>query len=744
MAAWRSGEKEGVTLNRRARSCYNGDLENTSFDLDAMKRIKLFALIVLVLSTANVNAEEGMFPISSIDKLGLSGKGLELTATDIFNPDATCLLDGICRVNGCTGSFVSGNGLIITNHHCAYRAIQSASTAENDWLKNGFFSKSMEQEIPAPGYVVRITESYRDVSAEVLSAVDDSMTAAERSKAIEKRRKELEKKAEEENPGLRADIAEMFQGKTYVLFFYTFIRDVRLVFAPPSSVGNFGGAVDNWEWPRHTGDFSFMRAYVAPDGSMADYDKANVPFKPKRHIQVSSAGANESDFVFLLGYPGRTARHKTASFLEYEQNVRLPFVVDLYQWQIATMDSMSKNDRSVALKHSSRKQSLANVEKRSRGQLKGLRRAGIVAKRRGVEAGLQEFIDADPTRKEKYGSLLKEIDKVYGELGETADYRLTLNNLVSACRGLGLAYTIFDAATERAKSDLDREAAYMDRNVERTISRAVLGWKDWHHETDMKMLTEMKRRLRKIGKANSTDVVKAFLDDDSFGDESFAKSKFNDEAFIRSLFTKTPDELKKVDDPFLQAVIGLYPEFVRLREAGKASDGRLGQLYGELIGIKQKYQNASFVPDANGTLRMTYGNVKGYSPEDAVYKSPATTLKGVIEKTTGEDPFVTPDRVRELYDKGEFGNFLHPKLNQVPVALLYNTDTTGGNSGSPILNGRGELVGVNFDRAFEATINDFAWNESYSRSIGVDIRYVLWITGKVYQSQRLLDEMGVK
>ena len=338
----------------------------------------------------------------------------------------------------------------------------------------------------------------------------------------------------------------------------------------------------------------------------------------------------------------------------------------------------------------------------------------------------------------------KEIDQVYANLGESANYTLTLNNLVSACRGMGLAYTIFDAASERAKSDLDREATYMNRNFERTVGRAVLGWKDWHRETDMKMLAEMKQRLRKIEKANSTAVVKAFLDNESIGDEAFAKSKFNDEAFIRSLFTKSADELKKVDDPFLQAVIGLYPEFVRLREQVKASDGELGRLYGELIGVKQEFQKTNFVPDANGTLRMTYGNVKGYSPEDAVYKSPATTLRGVIEKTTGQEPFVTPNRIRELYDKGEFGNFLHPKLNQIPVALLYNTDTTGGNSGSPILNNRGQLVGVNFDRAFEATINDFAWNESYSRSIGVDIRYVLWITGKVYQSRHLLDEMGVK
>ncbi len=709
-----------------------------------MIRTTLTAFLLFTLALASLDAEEGMFPISSIDRLGLGEKGMQLTARQIFNPDETCLLDGICRVNGCTGSFVSDSGLIITNHHCAYRAIQSASTSENDWLKNGFFSKSMEEEIPAPGYVVRITESYRDVSAEVLSAVDDSMSAADRSKAIEKRRKELEKKAEEDNVGMRADIAEMFTGKTYVLFLYTYIRDVRLVFAPPSSVGNFGGAVDNWEWPRHTGDFSFMRAYVAPDGSMADYDTANVPYRPKRHIQVSPAGANEGDFVFLLGYPGRTARHKTASFLEYEQNVRLPYVVDLYNWQIATMDSMSKNDRSVALKHSSRKQSLANVEKRSRGQLKGLRRANIVAKRRAVEAELQNFIVSDSTRKEKYGTILQDIDTAYAELGETAKFRLTLSNLVSACRGMGLAYTIYDAAVEREKADLDRESAYMDRNYEQTVDRAVLGWKDWHHGTDMKMLAEMKRRLRKVGKTNSIESVKQFLENASLGDESFAKTKFNDEEYIRSLFVMSSEELKSVDDPFLQAIIGLYPEYAKLREQSKEVDGTLSRLYGELIDVKQEFQKTSFVPDANGTLRLTYGNVKGYSPEDAVYKSPATTLRGVIEKTTGEEPFVTPQRIRELYDQGDFGNFLHPKLNQIPVALLYNTDTTGGNSGSPILNNRGELVGVNFDRAFEATINDFAWNESYSRSIGVDIRYVLWITGKVYQSQRLLDEMGIR
>ncbi len=704
---------------------------------------------IVCLATCGLSmADEGMFPISAIDRLKLQERGLKLTSDQIFNANETCLVDGICRVNGCTGSFVSPDGLIITNHHCAYRAIQSASSPGNDWLKNGFFGKTREEEIPAPGYVVRITESFRDVSKEVLSAANNEMSSAERSQAIEKRRKELEKQAEEATPGRRADIAEMFAGRTYVLFMYTYIRDVRLVFAPPSSVGNFGGAVDNWEWPRHTGDFSFMRAYVAPDGSTADYDKANVPYKPERFIQVSPAGANEGDFVFLLGYPGRTARHKTASFLAHERDVRLPLVVNLYQWQIETMDKYSASDRSVALKHSSRKQSLANVEKRSRGQLKGLYRAKIVQQRQQAESELQEFIDSDPQRKIKYGSILSAIDATYADMTADADYRLTVNNLTTAIRGLGLAFTIYDAAVERAKGDLEREQAYMDRNFGRTVDRAILGWKDWHHGTDKAITAGMMERMASAGGGASEiegkqrkNVIRILQ---ALNSKAWDSTAFESESGIREMFEKTPDELANVNDEFLKVVRKMYPELIRLRIQAKVRGAKLAKLYSDLIDVKQEFQQANFVPDANATLRMTFGNVKGYSPEDAVFKMPATTLKGVIDKTTGEKPFITPPEVIEKYEAKDFGNFLHPTLKQVPVALLYNTDTTGGNSGSPILNGSGELVGVNFDRAFEATINDFAWNESYSRSIGVDIRYVLWLTGKVYQAQRLLDEMGVK
>ena len=692
-------------------------------------------------------AEEGMFPMSMLPSLDLASKGVELTAAQLFNPDQISLVDGICRVNGCTGSFVSANGLIITNHHCAFNAIQKASTANNDLLTNGFSAETQAQEIPAPDYVVRITEDYRDVSSEVLSAVTVDMSFAERTRAIDRRRKELELEAEKQNTGLRAEVAEMFAGKTYVLFLYTYLRDVRLVFAPPASVGNFGGEADNWEWPRHTGDFSFMRAYTAPDGSSAVYSENNIPFRPKRHIQVAADGVNEEDCVFLLGYPGRTARHKTASFLRYEQDVRLPTIVDLYQWQIAEMEAAGALDRSVAIKHATRTKSLANVEKRSRGQLQGLLRANIVQNRQLQENALQAFIQSQPDRKQRFGNVLSQIDAVYDEMTQAGPLELHLEQLKSACRTIAFAYFVYDAAVERSKPDLERESPYMDRNFPQSVQQIQSNTADWHQPTDVSMLAGMLTRLSKIPQAAEIAALQPLLADpdqcQTRAAQLISESRFGDAAFIQQCLKLSPQQLQQLEDPVLQLVIQLYPAYQQLRETDKQRDGRLNQLYGDLIDVKQQFLQTDFVPDANATLRMTIGRVRSYSPADAVIRTPITTLRGVIEKTTGVDPFITPQPVIDHYQAGDFGLFVHPQLNQVPVAILYDTDTTGGNSGSPIFNAAGQLVGVNFDRCFEATINDFAWDQSYSRSIGVDIRYVLWITGTVYQAGHLLTEMGV-
>jgi hypothetical protein len=672
---------------------------------------------------------------------------MQLTEKELFNPGQVSLVDGICRVNGCTGSFVSSDGLIITNHHCAFDAIQKASTSAKDLLTDGFIANTMGDEVPAPNYTVRITEGYQDVSEQVLSVVTDKMTFLERTKAIDKRRKEIEQASEKENKGLRVEVAEMFAGKTYVLFLYTYLKDIRLVFAPPVSVGAFGGEADNWEWPRHTGDFSFMRAYTAPDGTSADYSPSNVPYHPKRVIRVAPQGANEEDFVFLLGYPGRTVRQKTASFLKYEQDVRLPAIVELYGWQIGEMDKAGALDRSVAIKHASRIKSLANVEKRSRGQLLGLRRASIVATRERAESELQSFIQSDQSRVDKYGSLLKDIASVYDEMTATGPLEIHLRELKSACRAMSFAYTLYDAAVERAKEDLERETPYMNRNMDLTVQQLKLDVADWHAPTDAIMLEGMLERLSKINGARGIAPLSILLDDSrSFSKRAeslIGSSRLGDVAFVDECLKKTPAELESLPDPVLRLMVQLYPTYKTLRDLDKERDGRLGQLYGTLMEAKQAFQPTQFVPDANATLRITYGRVRGYSPADAIQKTPIATLRGVIDKTTGIEPYMTPKAVIDRYNAKDFGGFVHPKLGQVPVAILYNTDTTGGNSGSPVFNSKGELVGVNFDRTFEATINDFAWNESYSRSIGVDIRYVLWITGIVYDAKHLLKEMGL-
>ncbi|HAV33886.1 MAG TPA: S46 family peptidase [Planctomycetaceae bacterium] len=708
------------------------------------------SLLVIALVTAgvpNMLADDGMFPMSELPRVNLRERGIELTAEQLFNPSEISLVDGICRVNGCTGSFVSDSGLIITNHHCAFDAIQKASTSDRDLLTNGFIAGSRAEEIPAPDYQVRITENYRDISAEVLSVVQEGMSFLERTKAIEKRRKELEIEAERQHPGLRAEAAEMFAGRTYVLFLYTYLKDVRLVFAPPASVGNFGGEADNWEWPRHTGDFSFMRAYTAPDGSSATWSAQNIPYRPKRFLRVQSAGVDEGDAVFLLGYPGRTARHRTASFLQYESRVRLPLTVQLYQWQIRQMEEAGVGDRSVAIRHASRTKSLANVEKRSRGQLQGLQRAQIVEKRLQQESELQSFIEADEVLRQKYGSVLRDIAAVYAEMESAGPLEIHLQQLRQACRAAAFGFAVVDAVHERAKPDIERESPWMDRNYAQSVQELKVSLRDWHPPTDVQMLSGMLRRLSSIPGARQIPALIPLTESEQICEQAAKRliegTRLGDAGFIEQSLGQTVDQLRATKDPLLTLLLDLYPSYLQLRELDKTREGRLSRLYGSLLEVKEQFLRTGFIPDANGTLRFTSGRVRAYSPADAVVRTPISTLRGVIEKTTGQDPFITPEPVLRAYGARDFAGFLHPRLGQVPVAILYDTDTTGGNSGSPVLNSKGELVGVNFDRCFEATINDFAWNADYSRSIGVDIRYVLWITGRVYGATQLLDEMGV-
>ena len=714
-----------------------------------MKKMVTALIMVGLFFAMSVSADEGMYPISEIMKLNLRSKGLEIDPAGIFATDKS-LIFAIVSV-GATGSFVSAEGLFITNHHVAFGAVQAASTTENDFLRNGFLARTRAEEIQAKGMTARITESYRDVSAEVLSAVKPDMDYAARTKAIERRTKEIVARTEKENPGKRAEVAEMFTGKTYILFIYTYLKDIRLVYVPPRSIGEFGGEEDNWMWPRHTGDFSFLRAYVAPDGSPADYSAQNVPFKPRRFLRVAARGVNEGDFVFLLGYPGRTFRHSTASYLAFEEEVRMPYVADWYAWQIDLMEKMGAEGRGVALLHAARIKGLANTMKNFRGKLKGMKRLGLVERRREEEKALQRFVEADLKRQSQNGTILGDIAGVYDEMRAAFDYETVLDYLRGSVNLVGSVFTVYEAALERRKPDLEREPAYMDRNFPQTKQRLLLSLRNHYEPTDKAVFKELLLRASRLKEPNRIKAVdEPFQGDfgepviDAYLNKSYGASRMNDVKFVEELLEKTPEQMAAVQDPFLDLAKALYPAVLEVREKQKARRGALDPLYARLSDVKELYLGKSFIPDANNTLRLTYGRIKGYEPADAVYYEPFTTLRGVLQKTTGREPFNTPAALFDLSKARDFGAFEHPQLHDVPVCILYDTDTTGGSSGSPVINARGELVGVNFDRTYEATINDYAWSKEYSRSIAVDIRYVLWVTQKFAGADFLLREMGLQ
>ena len=702
----------------------------------------LTSIMLSLFLFVTLTADEGMYPLSEISRLDLESKGLEIPVSEIYNPDGVSLVDAICQVGGGTGEFVSPDGLILTNHHIAYAGVVAASTPERDYLREGFTAASRAEEIPAEGYICRITEDYRDVSEDVLSVVTDEMTPAERSDAIREKMKVLAEAEEAGRENISCEVSEMFPGKSYVLFTYRIIRDVRLVYVPPLSVGNYGGEIDNWIWPRHTGDFSFMRAYTAPDGSTAAYSEDNVPFKPKRHIKVAPEGVSEGDFVFILGYPGRTYRHKTSDYIALYERTILPYLSDRYDYMIETLEEASKEDRALQLEFANMIKGLANATKNYKGKIQGLRRLDLVEKRRAEEARLQQFIENNSELSEAYGNTLDELRGVY------RDYEASsLQEIVVTLLGRNGYYNLFNSIlATKEKGDLNAERK---QQLEEVIARQ---YEAMTPAVEQDFLATLIWDFHTLAKERQPDVIAELIGehaDDRGAAREAIHAAFRESAMSSAEgMTRTAlldlDAIKESKDPFIELGRELRALNQDIIERRRTRDGELKRLEAAYIDAKMAWQKKDFVPDANSTLRLTYGYIRGYTPADATYYSPQTTLKGVVEKNTGERPFDAPDQLVELYNSGNYDKSLEDELlGDIPVGMLYNMDTTGGNSGSPVLNARGELVGVNFDRAFEATVNDYQWSEEYSRSIGVDIRYVLFIARHLGNAHFLLDELGV-
>ncbi|PID56966.1 MAG: dipeptidyl-peptidase 7 [Ignavibacteriae bacterium] len=702
---------------------------------------KIFFSIVFILFLGmKLSApQEGMYPLSEIHKIDLVKAGLKINPSDVYNPNGISLIDALVNIGGCTGSFVSDKGLILTNHHCAFRAINRASTQENNYLENGFLANNQSEEIPAEGTTVKITESYEDVSEKILSVVKGINDLSEKAKLIKDKMKELEEEATDKKNSIEAEISEMFKGKTYVLFKYRIIKDVRLVYAPPRSIGEFGGETDNWIWPRHTGDFTFMRAYVAPDGSAAEYSKNNIPYTPKKFLQVNPKGVEEGDFVFILGYPARTYRHLPSFFLKYQEEYNLPYISKIYDWMIKKAESIGETNDKFKLKYASYIKSLANVKKNYTGKLKGLRRINLVEQKENEEKEINDFILNNKELKEKYASLFSEFDSTYKDMYEIADQYLWFKALNRVSISKRIANMIIEYCEEIQKPSEERTKYYKEENIAKTKERLFryVELYDFNFESSLlkKMFTDAKKlNINYLKNEIPNEAIEEFVN------ELLSNSKIFDKKVVEEILLECPDELNY---PFLNFAKKLKKENDLLNDKYDEINNRITNLSAKLYEVKKEWKKTDFIPDANSTLRLTYGYIKGYSPADAVYMNPITTLDGVIDKSYLGGDYAIPDKLKTLYDKKDFGKFYNEKLKSVPVAILYNMDTTGGNSGSPIMNAYGEMIGINFDRAYEATINDFAWNDDYSRSIGVDIRYVLWLTEKFGGAGYLLKEMRI-
>ncbi len=713
-----------------------------------MKKRTLILILLLAFGLIG-RADEGMWMPHQMKDLNLQALGLRMNPEDLYRTDGTGLMSAVVNLGGGTGEFVSPEGLILTNHHVAYGAIQRASSKEKDYIADGFLAAAREQEIQAQGYTAGVLLGYEDVTAKVNAYFKPKMTPRQRYDAYDKAQKDLIATAEKAGKDLRCVLASMYSGNAYYLYTFKQIRDVRLVYAPPQDLGNFGGEVDNWMWPRHTCDFSFLRAYVGPDGNAADYNPANVPYKPKVWLKASLEGFKDGDFTFVMGYPGRTYRNYSLSELKNDTESMTRRIKDI-QEIIGFYETAGKSDKEVEIRYASQVKGLYNGLKNMQGKIEGLEKYDLIGKKAAQEKGLVDWINADPARSKKYGAVVADL-AVFLERQKAFNARSeVLNGVLGGSTILSQAYTIVRAVPELQKPDKDREQAYQERNLAPLRQRMQMAERGYVFGTDKELLKWTVRRLVK----SHSDLAKwpVALRDLAGGSEAevgarvdamYGETILGDPKKRVELLGLKPAQLDAVNDPFLKLAAAMEKELKVIREESKGM-GREG------ADMKMAYEAAilemkkgSYPPDANGTIRFTYGPVLGYSPRDAVWYLPQTTLKGVIEKDTGKFPFVVPARIKDLWKARDFGPYADARLKDVPACFLNTTNVTGGNSGSPTLNAKGEQVGIIFDMTYESVIGDYYIIPELQRSISVDIRWVLFVTDKFSGAKHIIHEMGL-
>jgi hypothetical protein len=714
-----------------------------------MKRIFISTLLGFSLLLSHVRADEGMWLLPLLEKLNYStmkDMGLELTPEQIYSINNSSLKDAIANFwTGLTSEVISQEGLLLTNHHCGYDEIQSHTTLENDVLGEGFWANSKEDELPNPGLSATFLIRIEEVTDKVLADINDEMSETERSEKIRGVAKELSDAATADNH-YRAMVRSFFDNNKYYLFVYETYEDVRLVGTPPESIGKFGKDTDNWQWPRHTGDFSLFRIYMSPDGKPAEYSEENIPFKPKHHLPISLKGIEKGDFTMILGYPGGTDRYITSWGVEQLMEVTHPNRIKIRGIRQDILKEDMNADKEVYNKYASKYARSSNYWKYSIGQSKGIKRLKVIERKREEESAFEAWIQSDEALKSRYNDVLADIENFYKDSKPYMHNLQVMSEVFRATEIFQAAKNTFDLAEFLLNEKTDTEA--FNEELADLKKKMDKFFKDYNKPTDMKVTRAMLELYAAMVPADQhpdfyeTINGKFKGDYDKYVEKLFSKSIFTDKNKVDNFLSNPSWKVLSKDPAYIAAKsIGASTFMERNQYRAISEDFRRARrLYTE--GMLKMDTSRAYYPDANFTMRLTYGTVSDYYPADAVHYDYITYLKGVMEKegpAGGE--FEVPAKLKELYKAKDYGRY--GVDGKMPVCFLSNNDITGGNSGSPVINGKGELIGLAFDGNWEAMSGDIVFENELQKTISVDIRYVLFIMDKYAGATNLIEELTI-
>jgi len=705
------------------------------------KKLLLPATLLAVFGT--VHADEGQWQPHQMLQLKSELKRIGMTIPAERIADLSKLpMSAMVSLGGCSASFVSPDGLVVTNHHCAYGAIQRNSTAEKNYIADGFLAKTRAEELPGgPNSLVYVTDKVENVTDRVLKGLDNVGGKA-RHEQIESRIKQLTAECETDK-AYRCSVPAFHRGLEYYRIRQMMIRDVRLVYAPADMIGNFGGDIDNYEWPRHTGDYSFLRAYVGKDGRPADPSPDNVPYKSKDFLVVSAEGLKAGDPILLAGYPGRTSRYKLPAEIRFANDTSYPAQVAEYQADLDTIAAGTKGSKSDEVRYASVVKSINNRMKKTQGLLDGFARKDIAAIKDVQDAEFRAWYARQPNVSP---TLLAELDAAIAADMALEQQRFawavaTNSDLFKSAR------TLVRLADERKQPNEQRESGYQDRDLAMIKARLARLEQSYVAKVDEARFAAGLQRYAKLPASFHPSGLDALLPKAADVPALYAQSKLGDTATRLALLDKDAATLAQSDDAFIRLARKLNAFALGLEEREKEVEGNLEKVipqYMSAVIAWKKSQGKPVYPDANSTLRVTYGTVAPYSPRDGISKGPFTTVEGIVEKNTGKDPFDAPKKLLDAINAKRYGQFKDPVLGTVPVDFLSSADTTGGNSGSAIVNKRGDLVGLNFDSTYESITKDWYFDTAITRAIHLDVRYMLWVMKEVDHADNLLQEMTIR